>query len=452
MPSVVPGSPRSTRIPPLVLLFAAAPIVFYYLALYHLCVSAPLLDDYSTTLDFLTEQAGIHGFLPRLFSAVTSQQGEYRSIFVHTLMSADFSLFGRMSFRLIILIGDLFLLPVFWAFWQNTFPEAPRARRLVLFLPVLFLLCQLSYSEMLDFAEAGLQYWILPFAFLALHFLTRPANHARTAVHLTLACLFGALACTASPNGFLLGPIGIVLLWPSVRRMAVWSLTFAAVLAAYLYKYVPQLIRRPPGPFTRPLFFFSFLGGALENMHHRPIPYSAIALGLVLFAAFVQSVRTRYWRSHPFWFWSAAWTLATSALVAYVRSGLGLQQSLSSRYKIYCALMLVFTYLYGVTRTASLGPTLRKRIYLASLAASILFCLSADALGYKFLARRHDHTLNAFAWYRADPARNSPYINFYIDGRDNDDASRERQSLNRAISAGVYTVPPLPPPPPGSDH
>jgi hypothetical protein len=93
-----------------------------------------------------------------------------------------------------------------------------------------------------------------------------------------------------------------------------------------------------------------FCGSVLENMHHRPVPYVSAAIGLGVLAVFVHAVRTRYDRRNAFFFYAAVWILLTGLVVANARTALGMELSLSSRYKIYCDLLLVFCYEYLLDR------------------------------------------------------------------------------------------------------
>ena len=442
-----PQGPRASRTS-LVALAAALPILFYFAALYHLSVPVPILDDFNATLNFLTEQSHLHTLPQRLASILQFQHGDYRWVFPHALFAAQYALSGHPNFSIYILAGNIFMLPAAWLLWLNTFPNERFSRRAALFLPVVYLLFQFTYVEMLDFPVAGVQFLILPFTLASMHFLLRPRS-----VDLLWACLFAVLACATSPQGFFLAPIGVALLLPArnYRRIAAWSLTLLFTLAVYLHGYRPT----PHPPLSvyvsSPVFFLSFVGAGIENMHHQPIPYASVVLGVLLCLTFAHSVRTRYYKSHPFLFAAAVWCYMTGVLITYARVGFGLQQSLSVRYKLFCTVLLALAYLYWAHRVL-LRPDLpgeRKRtLYRAALGASILFCVAADVVGYRFLSQRHDRILDAFAFYRADPTHNAPYINFQINGRDNGEALFERDVLNSTVRSGLYVPPQLPPVPP----
>ena len=440
----MPQGPQHSRA--LLFLAAVLPVLFYFAALYHLSLPVPILDDFNATLNFLTEQSRFHALLPRLASILRFQHGDYRWIFPHLLMASQFALTGRPNFSFYILAGNIFMLPAAWVLWLETFPTYPARTRFLLFLPVIYLLFQFTYVEMLDFPVAGLQFLILPFTLAALHFLLKASTSA-----FLWACLFAVLACATSPQGFFLAPLGVALLLPSRNwfRMAAWSSTLLVALAVYLHGY--HAAPHPPlSAYTAsPIFFLSFVGACIENMHHQPIPYASVLLGLLLCATFAHSIRTRYFASHPLFFAASVWCYMTAGLITYARIDFGLSQSLSVRYKLFCTLLLALTYLYWAHRVIVSDVLTSKRkwvLYTAALTFSIVFCFAADVVGYRFLRQRHDRVLDAYAFYHADPTRNTPYINFHINGRDNGEALFERDVLNSTVASGLYAPPPLPAP------
>ncbi len=422
------------------------PVGVFYAILYRYAIAAPLLDDYDATLGFLLRQQQLHGFLPKLLACLSDQQAEYKFLLEHLLIAAQFGLTGHLSLRLFVLLGNLLLLPILFVFTSDLFPEIAWRERLPLLLPAAYLACQLTYAEVLNWTVASLNaFAVVAFVLLTLHFLVR-----RSPVCLALACASLMLACAASTNAFLLAPIGAAILWAERRwaAIALWCGCFAAMLWIYLFRY--QHIPHPPGPklVTRLLFFLSFLGGAVEDMHHQPIPGAAIALGLLLLSVFVHAALSGYARRNTVMMALATWTVLTAATVAWFRSSMGVSQSLSGRYKLYCMLLLVFCYGYVADRirqSRSLSRRRKSLLWRAAMALVLPFYLAGTVLGAQFLERRHDYLVVGMRHFLADPDHNAPlYAPNDAAGATPALGEEERRTLHEAIERHIFTMPPLP--------
>jgi hypothetical protein len=428
------------------------PALVVYAVLFREALAIPNLDDYDAVLDFSLNLAQLHSLHDRLLYVIAAQHGEYKLIFEHAVLAVQLALLHHISFSLLIALGNLFLLPIFFIYQRNYFSDEPSTTaRLVLFLPVSYLLFQLNYAETVDWAMGSLQNLpVIAFALLAIHLLARGGPAQRRA-DFWMACLSAAVACTCSANGFLLAPVGILLLLQqrSYRKIAVWTIIFPLMLAVYLYKYT--YLPFPPhiGIIWKVLFFLSFTGAAVENMHGLPVRHLAIFLGVAICAVFAHALKTRYRRSHPFAFYTALWIFLSAMMAASVRTAMGLQLSLSGRYKIYCDLLLIFCYGYIAQRIRGSGVPKRSQrlLYVVALSLAIIFSAASDVLGYKLLEKRRQRILAGIYQYLADPSTMTPMINpnetvssFIVN-----EQVLARVRLNRALQSGIYTLPELQP-------
>ena len=247
---------------------------------------------------------------------------------------------------------------------------------------------------------AGLQNIpIVFFSFLAIYLLASEKIFGTARAYPLLACLAAALAGFSSANGFLLGPVGllILLLRRAYADSLAWCASFVAPLAAYLYHY-----QHPVEPFyrassfTRPLFFLAFFGCV------APFRWAAALLGLAALTVFLFAVRFRYDRTNPVAFYFAVWIVATGALVAWVRGGTGFL--VTSRYSIYANLFLVFCYSFlAHDLPRRLSRFNRKRFYITSVVIAAAICFTADLGAYQRLGARRRMVLSGFEFYRAGP-------------------------------------------------
>jgi hypothetical protein len=267
---------------------------------------------------------------------------------------------------------------------------------------------------------------------------------------LVCASLFAALACAASVNGFALAPIGFLFLISQKRRggLVAWTLPFVVMLPAYLYRYT----FRAPGTLGHVTiaqkfrFFLSFLGGAVENMHGYPIHHASLALGFCIALICLIALGTGYLRDNPFACLMMFWFLLSGAMVTSGRAFMGPQYSLSSRYKIYSDLLLIFCYGFIAERLRARSVQSRTRtLFLAgSICFAVLVAAASDASGYGLLKRRRILTLAGLQQYRESAGALSPTI--YPEG---DPLTPERLqiqeddrlTLNEAIQQKIYTLP-----------
>jgi hypothetical protein len=426
------------------LLLMLAPILATYAILLRESRAVPMYDDYQAVVSFIVIFKQLPSVGSKLLFIVAAQHDEYKLIFEHAVLAAQYAFVGHVSFSFMIWTGNLLLLGVAWVLWHNYFSdETDLARRFFLFAPICFLLFQLNYVENLDWAMCGMQTVpVLFFTLASLHFLLGRERW------FPLACVCAILGCLSSANAFVMGPIGLLVLVPRRRwaAIAVWTMSFAIALTMYLYRYkrITRLHFDPNISIPHKIIFFlSFAGGALENMHRTPVRNGSVVLGLLIVLIFMHSLRTHFYKTNPFGVYSAVWFLLSAGMVAQVRSGLGMDLSLALRYKIYCDLLLIFCYGYGIHRLemTDMSKARKRQLYVAALGSTILLSASGDLFGYKFLVRRQTAVETGLNSYAADPQHNVPEVSMDGSVITSGEPSFARKVLTQAIELRLYKLP-----------
>jgi hypothetical protein len=433
------------------LLLIVAPAVLFYGILFRHLANIPLLDDYDALLGFLDQMARAVGMGPELRVFLAAQHNEYKLFWGNGLAWAQFKLLGHVNFAQLCVIGDSAVLVLALELWWMFLPgEKDLAKRLAYFVPVAWLLFQLEYFETLNWAMASLQnLWVLVFAIGAIQCLLRPSRKAYTGALVLLV-----LAGSASGNGLLLVPLGLLML--AVRRhwarAGGWLVVSGACVAAYAYHYDTMSSQSPVSGSVfstllhwRPDYVIAFIGnvGAIGGIAHSQVNV-CLALGVLLLAVLGWVIVRGYARRNPAVCCTALLLLATAMGVAGMRSDFGLAQSLSSRYAIYGALFAILTWT-AVTEEFlqhRAEPLLENNSYLAMAGAAIIFGLAMDLVGYHNLAQREQYAsrgLAAFERTASSPAPEGPVLPVPAESADlHSLRERARSILEESLRLGVY--------------
>jgi hypothetical protein len=451
MPSDVAGQNSDTRymrehtraqpwITLLLLFMVLLPAIVAYWILYRQALFVPFEDDYAVVLAFASNYERLPTWQAKALDIAAEQVNEYKLVFAHSIVAAEIELTRHLNFSVLTTLGNLFLLPIGYFLWL-TYQEDGLAlnRRLLEFLPVSFLFFSLTYWPNLNWATTALQNIpVVFFSLAALYFLIPGKIMELTRARLLLACLAAALASFTSANGFLLVPVGLLILLPrrDYAKSLAWCGSFVLPFAAYLYHYSRPVHPAAIGSYVaRPLFFLAFLGcGAV------PFRWPAAAVGLVIVGVLWLAAQYRFDRINPVASYFTVWIVATGLLVAWVRGAAGF--AIGSRYSIYSILLLIFCYAflaqYLPSRWAAFN---RKRFYAACLVISVSICSLADMHAYKKLAARRQMTLAGIELYRANPANNSPMNDPNLEMGFEKERLYERDTLTKAIQQHLYVLP-----------
>lgn len=377
---------------PLAGLFVALPAILFFVFLFRTTLDLPFFDDYDAALDFMNQLTQLHGFTSKALFLIAAQHNEYKILFEQALIWLQFSLCGHIDFRVLSTVGNGFVLLLALLLWKMFLPACnDLGLRLALFLPVSWLLFQFEYYEVLNWGSAALMHiTVLVFAFAAIYLLFQTT---RSAFCGAIACF--VLAVVSSGNGFLLLPIGLLILIGERRytRATAWLIAAAGCIAIYSYHYnvMSSQAQTHRSVFAillrmRAAYMIAFIGNAAG------IPFMAgsFALGTALCLFFAWMAYRGYIRRNPLVACCVLFLLMTAVGVAGIRSDLGLEQSLSSRYTIYSALLLIFAWLVFVEEFLQhqRKSLLNNGAYLSAVAAAVLFSLFMSAIGSLMIEKR----------------------------------------------------------------
>ncbi len=439
-----PGSGQRRRLWTILLAVAVAlPAVIEFAILYRQAFTIPYQDDYGAILAFAREYRHLPDWGAKVVDTLTKQNNDYKLVFAHVVVASNLELARHLNFAFFVALGDLFLLPLGYLLWRAYRPPPPSKlnQRLLEFLPISLMLFAPFYWETLDWSMAGLQNIpVILFSLLSILLLVPTGPGSDGLARCLLASTAAILAALSSANGFLLAPIGLLILIPRKAYLAaaVWCASFLLPIAAYLYHYVPyrgsvHVLRSGLWIERMIFYFFAFQGCAILNR------WVAVILGLCLFALFVLSVRWRFDREHPIPFYFTLWVLATAALVG------GMRGTIASRYSVYSA--LVFIYAYFVLATYLRGRVAAgtfRRFQIAAVACSVLFFAAGSVKGNQKLGERRAMVLAGMEHYRANPQVNSPIIDPNVLQLIPEEPEFERIELNKALDEDLLVLPSAP--------
>lgn len=355
-----------------ILMSTAIISVFVYF-MFRLCINLPYGDDFPAIFDTIKRFTSISG-IPDFIKLAFERYAEHEIIPCKIVSISLFALTGSINLYVLNLIGlvNLFAITIilFKSFKCNT-------SKVFIFLPVLMLIYNLSYSESLNWAMASLSNFpAVAFAFISIFFLNRKPEKY---FNFIVALIFSSLSMYTFGNGivsFLVGVFTIALKkdWP---RLAIWLTVFIAL--TILYFSMPNYFATPREGLTLSIktlinmtqFFFVFIGSVAGHK----IP--AFLLGFSIFSFFsFQILKKEYVHNYNI-FGFFIFLIICAALTVLSRSIYGVEYALNSRYQFYSVIFLALTYILAIEYLfRKLGKIDTKRFTPIIALFSIIFILS----------------------------------------------------------------------------
>lgn len=408
------------------------PILFFGMIWQHYAVNVPKWDDHALRnfLFSFDQESTLTGKVYQLFR----QHNEHRIVFDRLVSLADYQLFRRLNYVHLMLVGNLSLVGLLWVFTAALRRSRPdfSGQSLVYAVPIAWLLFNLSQWENMFWGMAALQnFSVVLWVVAAFYFLSYTTNWR-------LAFVAGILATITSGNGLMVWPLGFMILLlrlPDYTNkgnslkfgpLIGWLSGAAIVVALYFTGF-----EKPDGvKYTRPgalelgKGWFAVIGAAAEALPVNPPLRLCIFLGGLMALVFAGSIGWSLLRNRlalvdrfrrllapkttlnklPYalpsitvFFWScAAFVLGTSAVVAWARTGAGVDLLITSRYKMYSLTGLALLYLYGV---AMLPKQTLRWLLIGGVVSSVFFAvLSYFSFLNETIWWRHWLTTNQFNW------------------------------------------------------
>ena len=363
-------------------LLVLIPIVVFWYVWAHYAVNVPKWDDHAlkTFLSNLEKEPSFSGDMYLFFK----QHNEHRIVYDRLVTWLDFHLFGKFNYLHLMVVGNLSLLGLLVIFWlalseASTPPSTLLKRRSFLSLangllylpPVAYLLLNLSQWENMFWGMAALQNFTVVFwIFWAIYLLAFTQKIG--------AALVVAVAATlTSGNGLLVWPVGFAMLFlqavfqnrASRTNLIRWSGVAIVAILLYFWGY-EKPVGNPPtkGSFLDLIGgWFAFMGSAAEAFPIQSVVRNCVLLGglsLVIVLGICLYILKK-WLAHKilspfdyFFLGSAAFLVGTGAVVAWTRTGFGINTLITSRYKLYSLLLITLLYVYIVGQTRALRQKL----------------------------------------------------------------------------------------------
>lgn len=292
--------------------------------------NAPLLDDYDCILDSLGALARA-GTVQEWLSHLFALMNEHRLAGTRLISQVLAWTTGGVDFRVLMLLGTLFVFGIFAFVWAEFRDESTGA----ITAAAALLLLQWSYWEALLMASASTAHLGTAFFSVgALYYALRPGRGSAAA-----CAVGGIVAAYSQANGLFVLPLaGVACMVLGNKRRGIVLLVLAAIVWTHYFigfsqpANHPSMLRALDDPVLTFQLFLIIIGGIVPSLAQSQL------VGAVILAGLGWIAWRGLWRRHPTVFLWIAFVLVTAATVAVARVGFGLFWG--SRYAINAALLL----------------------------------------------------------------------------------------------------------------
>lgn len=335
------------------ILISIIPIVQYFYFVNKYAINIPFLDDYT-----------FFDFLPQLFSSTTfgekvelffNQHNEHRILLNRIVALAIYQVKGDLDYRLMIIIGNIFLLGILAIFVKYFLQLKLKS---FYFLPVPFLIFQLQLWENTFWGMASVQnFGVIFFILCAIDCIN---SQKRSRFYLTIVFVF--LATYTSGNGIIsIFVCGILLiLQKRAKDFLIFSLFSLVFIGAYFFHYhSPKYIHyfEGVGFFEIIQGFFLFIGSGFDLLNNMSSRIVLISIVGAVFFGFSMFILLSFLKNSPLLKKGSTFkqidllligclifVIGTALIVIITRVSFGKHSLFVSRYKIYSVLLIVVLY------------------------------------------------------------------------------------------------------------
>ena len=422
------------------------PVLVFFINLAIFSVNIPYNDDYPIAYIFMFHFLDSKTWLEQ-FNLLVTMLDNHHQLFSKLIIILQYYLFGDVNVRLMQFIGNAGLLVIAWLLFRMFHPDSDKIK---LFVPVLFMLFQTGYAENSFFGVAALtNFYVMVIGYLSIYLLNKRFDSWTFSI---IAFLLSILAYFTQENGILFLGTGIfmLLIRKEWKKSVLWFTLSIPVIFFYRY-YTGDLSHWNFGQTVNwgilkinPLFFFYFIGncfgasfsgqlsregGTLIIMISRIVPLSA---GILITAYFIYLCFTGYYKKNPAL--SAVFIfLILTAFGAMIERGgaLGLNQAITSRYRIVSIQFIILTYL---SLCELLGnKVMLRRFFAVSLICSILYCGLIYIIKYEPIVRHRENLIVSLnKWVKTGHGL-YPLADEFSDESD--------KTLLTAVKRGLYRIP-----------
>ena len=411
------------RIQCVLFLSALIPISTYFYIAYEYSVNIPFLDEYNFLNQFtrFINQKSLESKLSLFFS----QHNEHRLAFDRLVFLIFYTFSGQVNFKLIPLAGNA-ALPLLLYLFLKVSP--PLRKNLFLAIPIIIFLFQLQHWENMKWGVASLSnFYVLVFAGAAFHQISQtPRTSFLWAIFLAILAFY----TQGSGIGIFLCGIVYLAVGKKIFRGVIWFCATLLILFLYFFDYEkpwyhPSIMKALIHPDLLAKYFLSFLGSSV-SFDNKKI---AFILGLAGFSYYIFLIMRKYYSKNPPIFFLLSFILLAAVMATMTRSGLGVEQALSSRYRINSILFWILIYISSVEIFIN-SKNSQKLFSAGAILFSLIFYGFSFQSGVSNLNNyRTDLTHGLNQWFQKNKGLSFPY------------PLMANATLLRAINAGIYHPP-----------
>lgn len=331
------------------------PAIVYYSLFFNYTVNAPINDDFQAVLDSVNKIISTDSISEKI-KILFAQHNEHRIVYDRIWSLISYKLQYNINFNFLAFIGNLSLLGMAILFYKRfTSLQKP----LLLFLPVVVFLFNISSWENMTFAMASLSnFTVYLFILISLGFIVSDTFTKRR--NLYLAFLFLFLAAMTQGGGLFLIPISILILLykKEYKNAVIFGVLCIGLLALYFHNY-----QKPPQSvgvvdsilgfkFNILLFAFAFLGNSFNYylVYNNPA-YSShftMVVGSLFFILFLYITYTKYYKKNLFVYSLMLLVVMSAFITAVSRISFGIETSGASRYRITGIIFFITLYFWFI--------------------------------------------------------------------------------------------------------
>lgn len=338
-------------------LLLLVPLISYFGAWHYFAVNIPKWDDHAIKAVLLTIREA--STFQEQIAALFSQHNEHRIVLTRLFAWIDTGVFGAMSFRHLMVVGNLllFIVPLIWALFMRE-----RQKAIYCLIPVFFFWFSLAHWENTFWGMASIQNFGVVVLVVATIFLLLSEKRS----YFIAAIILAFITVFTSGNGITVLPLGMAMLaitrrW---RQLGIWSIAGLIFVALYFLNFEYPSATNPDSKASLIDYFkgyLLFLGSFAESLPVQNKQSVSILAGslllvmtmMIVYHALLNLLKDQYalaWQKKLdlFALTVFAFILGTGLIVVYGRTGFGIETLLTSRYKIYSLLLVVTIYLYLV--------------------------------------------------------------------------------------------------------